>query len=74
MRVSVHAGDELKRWVVQVRCTSHKDIWTPEFGVTVFATTARGAREAAVEKMQDKYLRHQDLKTTWEVVGKPVEG
>ena len=36
MRVSVHAGDELKRWVVQVRCTSHKDIWTPEFGVTVF--------------------------------------
>jgi hypothetical protein len=70
----LEAGGEFRRWVVQVRCTFHSDIWTPGDGVIVFAGDKQDAREAAVEKMVGKYLRHQDLRTTWEVVGEPKEG
>jgi hypothetical protein len=72
MKVTFQEGD-LKRYCVPVRCTSHPDIWTPEPGVYVFAGDEAGAREAAVEKMQDKYLRHQSTTTEWEVTGDPVE-
>jgi hypothetical protein len=72
-KVTLHEGD-FEQWVVQVRCTSHPNIWTPEDGVTVFAGNKQEAREAAVDKMADKYLRHQNLQTTWEVVGEPKLG
>jgi hypothetical protein len=42
--------------------------------VTVFSGSKQGAREAATEKMKDKYLRHQNLETKWVVAGEPVEG
>jgi hypothetical protein len=64
-------GEEMDRWCVPVRCTSHKNIWTPENGVVVFACGAEGAKLAAIDKMQDKYLRHQDKFTEWEVIGEP---
>jgi len=71
-KLTVHDG-ELKRWLVQVKCTSHKRIWTPEDGVSVFATSAEGAKDAAVGKMIDKYVRHQNKRTRWIAVGEPVE-
>jgi hypothetical protein len=53
--MSLHQG-ELKRYCVPVRCASHPKIWKPSPGVMVFATSIRGAKFAAVEKMADKYL------------------
>jgi hypothetical protein len=73
LKLTIHSG-ELKRFTVLVRCTSHENIWTPEGGVDVFATGKDEARAAAVEKMCDKYLRHQNLRTDWIVTGEPVEG
>jgi ABC-type iron transport system FetAB ATPase subunit len=71
MRLTIHDG-ELKRYAVLVRCTSHRNvIWNPE--VLVFATNAEDAKAAAVEKMIDKYLRHQSKRTTWITVGEPKE-
>jgi ABC-type iron transport system FetAB ATPase subunit len=68
---TIHDG-ELKRYAVLVRCTSHRNIiWNPE--VLVFATNAEDAKAAAVEKMIDKYLRHQSKRTTWITVGEPKE-
>jgi hypothetical protein len=42
-------------------------------GVYVFATGAQEARLAAIDKMADKYLRHQNKRTRWEVTGELVE-
>jgi hypothetical protein len=71
IRLTVHDG-ELKRYAVSVRCTSHQNIiWTSE--VLVFATNTEDAKTAAVEKMIDKYLRHQSKRTTWIAVGEPEE-
>jgi hypothetical protein len=39
----------------------------------VFATNTEDAKTAAVEKMIDKYLRHQSKRTTWIAVGEPEE-
>ena len=72
VHVTFHEGS-FKRWTVPVRCTSHKNIWTPEDGVSVFAGTAAQAKLAACEKMTDKYLRHQNKRTRWVTTGEPVE-
>jgi hypothetical protein len=69
-RLTVHDG-ELKRYAVQVRCVQPPDI---EGGVVlVFATSERDACAAAIDKMWDKYLRHQNKRTTWITVGEPEE-
>jgi hypothetical protein len=39
----------------------------------VFAATCHGAAIAAIEKIEEKYLRHQNKQTTWIVDGEPVE-
>ena len=72
MKLSVHQG-ELRRWLVPVRCTSNSKIVPPESGIYVFATSEQEARLAAIDKMADKYLRHQNKHTRWEVTGDPVE-
>jgi hypothetical protein len=72
VKLTIHR-DELKRWLVPVRCTSNSKIVPPEPGVYVFATGAQEARLAAIDKMADKYLRHQNKRTRWEVTGEPVE-
>jgi hypothetical protein len=60
------------RFVVTVRCIKPEGIEPAT--VIVFASSQQAAREAATEKMADKYLRHQDLETQWEVTGEPEEG
>ena len=73
VRATFHDG-ELKRWDVPVRCTSRNV--KAEFAnvvMTVFATSEEGARFAAIDKITDKYLRHQNKRTTWVVTGEPVE-
>jgi hypothetical protein len=80
MKATFHQG-ELKRYSVPVRCVSHRNIWTCEDGsktsgpidVLVFATNKSGAQVAAIEKMVDKYLRHQNKHTEWIVTGQPKE-
>jgi hypothetical protein len=72
VKLTIHR-DELKRWLVPVRCTSNSKILPPEPGVYVFASSAEEARLAAIDKMADKYLRHQNKRTRWEVTGEPVE-
>jgi hypothetical protein len=67
-----HRGD-LRRWLVPVRCTSNSKIVSPEPGVYVFATSQQEARLGAIDKMADKYLRHQNKHTRWEVTGEPIE-
>jgi len=77
--MTIHRG-ELKRYSVPVRCASHRNIWRTEDGrktdraeVLVFATSKSKAKIAAVEKMADKYLRHQNKQTYWVVTGEPEE-
>jgi hypothetical protein len=70
MRLTIH-GSELKRYSVPVRCTSHISI--PQNSVLVFAIDPRDAKEAAIEKLVDKYLRHQNKRTFWTTVGEPQE-
>jgi len=62
----------MKRFDVPVRCIEPAGI--EPVTVTVFSGSKQGAREAATEKMKDKYLRHQNLETKWVVAGEPVEG
>ena len=79
MKLTIHdtTEGELGTWLVPIRCTSH-----PKFKaqgddgsfVIVFATSAKGAKSAAVDKMQDKYLRHRDTMTKWVVTGEPQRG
>jgi hypothetical protein len=64
---------ELRCWLVPVRCMSNSKIVPPEPGVYVFASSAQEARLAAIDKMTDKYLRHQNRRTRWEVTGEPME-
>jgi len=52
---------------------SNSKIVPPEPGVYVFASSAQEARLAAIDKMTDKYLRHQNRRTRWEVTGEPME-
>ena len=70
----------MRRWSVPVRCVSHSRIWRTENGgmsnraiMIVFAATCHGAAIAAIEKIEEKYLRHQNKQTTWIVDGEPVE-
>jgi hypothetical protein len=39
----------------------------------VFACNEEKAKWAAIEKIEDKYLRHQNKQTTWVIDGEPVE-
>jgi hypothetical protein len=71
VRMTVHEG-ELKRYSVPVRCVSHRNIWMPD-GVLVFATTVEDAKVAAIEKMVDKYIRHQGKRTHWVTTGEPEQ-
>ena len=73
-KVTIHGG-ELRRYSVPVRCTSHKGILLkPEdIDVFVFSTNPEDAKIAACEKMTDKYLRHQNKRTRWMVIGEPQE-
>jgi hypothetical protein len=66
------ADGELNRFVVPVRCVKPEGIEPTT--VIVFSDTKEDAREAATEKMMDKYLRHQNLQTEWVVTGEPQEG
>jgi len=45
----------------------------PKPGVYVLATGEQEARLAAIDKMADKYLRHQNKHTRCEVTDDPVE-
>jgi hypothetical protein len=36
-------------------------------------TSLEGAKDAAVAKMIDKYMRHQNKRTRWIVTGEPME-
>jgi hypothetical protein len=61
----------MKRYAVTVKCTTPLRPVRQAYGdslrtdVLVFAGSPEQARVAAVEKMRDKWLRHQDLKTDW---------
>ena len=77
--ITIHHG-ELRRWSVAVRCVSHSRIWRTENGgmtnratMVVFAPDKNNAALAACEKIEDKFLRHQNKQTTWVVAGEPVE-
>jgi hypothetical protein len=80
MKTTFHRGD-LRRWSVPVRCVSrpHKIWQLPDGSMTdrcemiVFATSKIGACDAAVDKIVDKYLRHQNKHTKWVVTGEPEE-
>jgi hypothetical protein len=72
VKLTIHRG-ELRRWIVPVRCTSNSKIVSLEPGVYVFAVSEQEARLAAIDKMEDKYRRHQNKHTRWEVTGDPVE-
>jgi len=72
MKLAINRRD-LRRWLVPVRCTSNNKIVPPEPGVYVLATSEQEARSAAIDKMADKYLRHQNMRTRWEVTREPVE-
>jgi hypothetical protein len=41
--------------------------------VLVFAGDETAACFVAIDKMRDKYLRHQNMDTEWKVTGEPVE-
>ncbi len=69
IKVTVHRG-ELKRYEVDVECkTRDSRVQKAHNGartnVLVFATNRKDARTAAVEKMKDKWYRHQGLRTKW---------
>jgi hypothetical protein len=65
----------LKRYEVAVECLSPDSRVREAYNgntrttVMVFATTRNGALASAVAKMQDKWLRHQDLRTEWTAHG-----
>jgi hypothetical protein len=70
--MTVHAGD-LHRY--EVRVAGPKNI---EHNVTVFATTWNQAAFAAVEKLQDKIIRHEykdwgPVEGPWTVLAITVE-
>jgi hypothetical protein len=79
-RAPAHSGEppvtatdgELNRFVVPVRCIKPEGIEPTT--VIVFASSQQAAREAATQKMADKYLRNQNLETQWDVTGEPEEG
>lgn len=66
VKVTFHDG-VLKRWSVGVRCVSHRYI-PPNDDCVVFACSPEEADAAACDKMQDKWLRHQNKRTRWIVV------
>jgi hypothetical protein len=69
VRVTLHHG-ELKRYEVDVESKTRdsriqKAYHGTRTNVLVFATNREDARAAAVEKMEDKWYRHQGLRTKW---------
>jgi 1,2-phenylacetyl-CoA epoxidase PaaB subunit len=73
MKATFHSGG-FTRWSVRVQCISHPEIRYNDANVcSVFAGDARNAKLAAIEKMRDKFLRKQNKKTVWMVVGEPWE-
>lgn len=69
----VEKGDipVMRRYDVKVECLSHPHL--KQATVTVFAGTATHATHMAIEKIADKYARHQSLDTRWIVIDDPVE-
>jgi hypothetical protein len=63
MKATFHRG-ELKRYEVLCK-SSDRLISDPGVRVLVFATGPEEAREAAVEKMKDKWYRHRSMITHW---------
>jgi hypothetical protein len=58
----------MERWAVWCTCAIHPgDLEKPQpLWVSVFAgDDADDAKQAACEKMQDKYMRHQNRFTVW---------
>jgi hypothetical protein len=69
IKLTVHRG-ELKRYEVDVECKTQDSRVKKAYNgthtnVLVFATNPEDARAAAVEKMRDKWSRHQCLRTKW---------
>jgi hypothetical protein len=61
--------DELKRFFVPLRSlTGQGDV-----ECLVFACRIEDAGPAAIEKMRDKWLRHQNEQTDWRVIGQIQE-
>jgi hypothetical protein len=68
VRLTVHEGG-LKRFAVPLRSLTGQG----DAECIVFASSIVHAGPAAVEKMKDKWLRHQNKHTRWKVIGKIVE-
>ena len=69
IKLSVHRG-ELRRYEVDVECKTRDSRVLKAYNgthtnVPVFATNRKDARAAAVEKIKDKWYRHQGLRTKW---------
>ena len=70
----MNSPGELKRYAVKVACIHPRNIAQPAGGaVTVFALNTTAARYAAIQKMKERYLVHQNLRTQWVTVGDPEE-
>lgn len=69
MDLTIHVGGEMKRYHVRMSSLTGQG----EADCYVFATSVEHAKEAAIDKMRDKWLRHQDKITEWEVIGDVVE-
>jgi hypothetical protein len=68
VRWTVHK-DELKRFSVPLRSMTGQG----DAECVVFASGVKQAGPAAIEKMKDKWLRHQNKRTRWHVIGKIEE-
>jgi hypothetical protein len=69
IRQSTHGG-QLKRYEVDVECKTRDSRVQQAYhgtrtNVLVFATSREHARATAVEKMTDKWYRHQGVRTEW---------
>jgi hypothetical protein len=69
IKATIHRG-AMKRYEVDMECkTSDSRVEKAYSGrrtnVLVFATNREDARAAAVEKMEDKWYRHQGLRAKW---------
>jgi hypothetical protein len=60
---------ELKRFSVPLRSLTGQD----DVQCLVFACRIEDAGPAAIEKMRDKWLRHQNKHTDWRVIGQIEE-
>jgi hypothetical protein len=62
-------ADELKRFSVPLRSlTGQGDV-----ECLVFVVRIEDAGPAAIEKMRDKWMRHQNKQTDWRVIGQIQE-